>query len=528
MTKSEAIDYAVKQIPQIVPLEEEDVRNLCLQVLGTGDQVTQSMETISEKFLDFLGQSDMAFDFVIEFYRILSQEDKPAQEKPNKSASKTVTSPETKRDEHKSPAKKPTTKETPKVSTGYTLSEKLTGHKSKSNHSSNFKNNKTKKANSLKDIDNVIKILELEDTDPDLKRYICNCQGNRHPLFEAAPNCLSCGKLICSMEGMHMKSCSFCGEELISAKERSLILDMLKEEKENIDNGKKDNTSENMQAQKKKKKKEKIYMMSSSMGTNEFQKSDEQLMKMEKDIERERKRKMVLENENISNDPTGDSENTENEITDPELLAAQKRLDTLLHFQDTSAERTKIIDNASDFSMSDTNNIWGSTKERALMLKKQQRNMKKWEKEERERNGRKDKYVVSLNIGQNGKVTITEAAKEKTLTNNELSDMEDDELEAIISDEDELDELKEMRALKNDIYRDKKSKSSSLQQKVWDPEEHLKQFQEPLYMDLSNGDDKVSTPEQKIITKKFNKSKSRVQIASKGETSLEENILAAF
>lgn len=73
MTRQQAIDYATKQIPQILPLEESDVRALCEQVLSTS---SDNPEQIASKFLEFLGHEDLSFEFVMRFNEMLAQSNK--------------------------------------------------------------------------------------------------------------------------------------------------------------------------------------------------------------------------------------------------------------------------------------------------------------------------------------------------------------------------------------------------------------------------------------------------------------------
>ena len=65
MAKDEAIDYAINQIPQILPLEEKDVRELVNQVLTQNGE--HNSEGIAQSFLDILGHDDMSFEFVFMF-----------------------------------------------------------------------------------------------------------------------------------------------------------------------------------------------------------------------------------------------------------------------------------------------------------------------------------------------------------------------------------------------------------------------------------------------------------------------------
>ena len=88
-----------------------------------------------------------------------------------------------------------------------------------------------KKLVNLQDIDSILTQLETEDSQRDSKvRRVCNCMARRHPLFEFAPNCLNCGKIICTKEGL--QPCSFCGSDIIPPRDRDAIVKLLEKEKE--------------------------------------------------------------------------------------------------------------------------------------------------------------------------------------------------------------------------------------------------------------------------------------------------------
>lgn len=84
----------------------------------------------------------------------------------------------------------------------------------------------------LSDLDNAIRTLEMttnpsQTTDAGLRR--CNCVAARHSLLVAAPNCLSCGKVICVKEGLG--PCTFCGTSLLSSVEVQSMLRELRDER---------------------------------------------------------------------------------------------------------------------------------------------------------------------------------------------------------------------------------------------------------------------------------------------------------
>ncbi|KAM0722509.1 hypothetical protein Q7P37_001950 [Cladosporium fusiforme] len=88
----------------------------------------------------------------------------------------------------------------------------------------------------LSDLDSAIRSLEIQtnpslasDSPADLKRRQCNCMATRHPLLDIAPNCMSCGKVICLKQGLG--PCTFCNTPIISNDEIGKVLRILKDER---------------------------------------------------------------------------------------------------------------------------------------------------------------------------------------------------------------------------------------------------------------------------------------------------------
>ncbi|CAI4034781.1 hypothetical protein SMKI_11G2310 [Saccharomyces mikatae IFO 1815] len=527
MTRQQAIDYAVKKVPQILPLEESDVKALCEQVLSTS---SSNPEQIASKFLEFLGHEDLSFEFVMMFNELLDQSDKKEERKTkpvhmeqtvpiaSKNAPKHLTNKHINDSRDKQPKN---IKEERKSS-----AMKSAVHSSDQSKQSQSRKEKKvpksrEKLQSLQEIDDAIKMLELRDSD---SSKTCNCQGTRHPVFDVAPNCLYCGKVVCVIEGLNRGKCGHCHKPLISDDERMQMVKILNHEKNEL-NDPSSSSSNVSNSTNVPKKKTKNYKITSGMGKNLFAEQDKLFDFIERKRERERKRNEVLklqEKQEVDKKYEDKLEEQGDTVTEnPELLAAQERLDRLLHFQDTSAERTKIIDNASDFDMNQEAGLWGSTRERALALKKQQRNLRKWEKVERERNGRREKYVVSMNIGSNGKVTMTEVPKE---TDNVIADSDDDIND--ISDEEDISDLKHIHALKTEINRTKTMEHSNLQSKTWDYERDKKQFDRPTYVKRST--DAVQPTSKREGKNKGYDLKSRVQVDQNADASVEQNILAVL
>ncbi|SMN19298.1 similar to Saccharomyces cerevisiae YKR023W Putative protein of unknown function [Maudiozyma saulgeensis] len=522
MTKTEALDYAIETIPQILPLEKQDVVDLCNQIITTNE----TPDSIAQGFMNILGQEEMVFDFVFKFNELLGQGGSnnihnDYKKEDRATGTTTKTTPTTQNDGPPPLIKvppKPTNNRNVVVSKIATPSKESTvTSKSPHNSSSGKKLGKQKKLQSLDEINEAVKLLDLNDKKTNSKEYACSCQGRIHPLFELAPNCLSCGKLICVKEGLNLNNCSFCGTELIPFKERYELIQELNKEKDDIMSGKSDQVEKDTTATK--RKPTKTYKISSGMGKNLFKEQDKLFDFIERQHERERKRDEIMKK---LDDAPKEVIPLQKEVVDEELEKAQNRLENLLHFQDTSAERTKIIDNASDFDMSGDTGMWGNSKERAMILKKQQRNLRKWEKMEKERHGKSDKYVVSMNIGANGKVTMTELKKDH---GNVYADSDEDPDD--ISDAEDRADLHQINSSKQQLQQEKDVDSLVLQSNVWDYEKDKKQFKRAMYIDRNPEEDETTETDNFQLSSRLGK-EPRVQIASNNETALEDNILAVL
>lgn len=226
------------------------------------------------------------------------------------------------------------------------------------------------------DLDYAIRALEIQTnptlalSEEDNARRRCKCMGTRHPLLEAAPNCLKCGKIICVKEGLG--PCTFCSSPLLSPSELQAMIRILKEER-----GK-----EKMEANNAAHKRADI-----SKTARPFQSAS---------------------TVPSSSTPSSDSEAEK-------LAAAKAHRDKLLNFQAQNARRTRVHDEAADFETPDAGlNMWASPQERALQLKKQQKALR-----EQEWNARpeyeKRKVVASIDLA-GGKIIRRMAAVERPQT----------------------------------------------------------------------------------------------------------------
>ncbi|KAH7035879.1 putative zinc finger motif, C2HC5-type-domain-containing protein [Microdochium trichocladiopsis] len=226
----------------------------------------------------------------------------------------------------------------------------------------------------LTDLDSAIRKLEMttnptQATDDASRR--CNCVAARHPLLAAAPNCMSCGKVICVKEGLG--PCTFCGTPLLSSAEVQLMIRELKAER----------------------------------GRE----------KMAADREAHRR-------PDVSKAPAPFTRPREggplSGSSDAEKRALENR-DRLLTFQAQNAQRTTVRDEAADFDVSGVlagqgygGNIWASPEDRARELKRQQKIMRELEWNARPEY-EKRQQVLSIDL-VGGKVVRKMAAIERPKT----------------------------------------------------------------------------------------------------------------
>ncbi|KAI5963598.1 uncharacterized protein KGF55_002478 [Candida pseudojiufengensis] len=261
---------------------------------------------------------------------------------------------------------------------------------------------KTNKRNitNLNEIESVLNELEINNVALNEEvRRICNCMARRHPLFEIAPNCLSCGKIICTKEGL--QPCSFCGADIIPTKDRDAIKSILeKERNELLHSSNKQQTP--IQSINKPRKKIVVKM---NPGEKFWEAQDRAFKLAEQEIKNEELAKLEQQ-EQQEQEHVKALNKSKLDDNDSDLVKAQEKLETLLNYQETGEERTRIIDNAADFELP-TQSIWLSPEERALNLKKQQRMLKE-NQIQQERNARGEKHVEM--VIKDGKVSLVERA----------------------------------------------------------------------------------------------------------------------
>ncbi|KAI9278336.1 putative zinc finger motif, C2HC5-type-domain-containing protein [Phascolomyces articulosus] len=169
--------------------------------------------------------------------------------------------------------------------------------------------------------------------------------ATKHPLLTIAPNCLNCGKIICTVEGTG--PCTFCDTPVLSKEQQvALIAEAKKKRVE-------DKQRLNAQQQSSKKRSKQI---GSTPSVGYAAKVSGQIVPT-----------------NAYQEPNFDYDQEEQN-----RQKAEAHKEKLLEFQRTSAKRTTVIDQATDFTLpSDQLNPWLTPQERALEMKKKQSNMKR-------------------------------------------------------------------------------------------------------------------------------------------------------
>ncbi|KAF2116902.1 putative zinc finger motif, C2HC5-type-domain-containing protein [Lophiotrema nucula] len=225
----------------------------------------------------------------------------------------------------------------------------------------------------LDDLDSAIRALEIQ-TNPSLAsgqdsaKRKCTCMATRHPLLEAAPNCLNCGKIICVKEGIG--PCTFCGTPLLSSAEIQSMVRVLREERG------KEKTALNNASHKR---------ADVAMAPRPFS--------------------TPRETTPASSAPASDSESEK-------LVKAKAHRDKLLAFQSENAKRTTVHDEAADFETPTSGlSMWATPQERAMQLKRQQKALREQEWNQRP-DYEKRKVVASIDL-VGGRVVRRMAAVER-------------------------------------------------------------------------------------------------------------------
>lgn len=439
--------FAQESIKNIIPLDDDSIDEMIKYTLNH----FKSREAISNHLLDILGPSDETFKFVSTFCDMLfgtqsetqsKQVDKPIVAPP--SVSKPQIKPNVKSSNQK--LNKPKSSgirlvKTVPVSKAEKISKgRMANNSSKGSTTSEMfdmkpktvevqkvKNKEVKKKlDNIKDLDDVLLQLELADSNNDNSGdiRICNCNATRHPLYEMYPNCLYCGKIICAKEGF--QPCSFCGHSLMSNDERLQMLEIINQQKQNLENEANTVNNTSNETKTKNKKKNVIKITLNSTGQNNFKVQEQFVRQIEKQNQQEKELEEIKKQEQETLKQNQKDLDFYKSIhqKDDELIKAEERLAMLLSFQDNGAERTKIIDNAADFELpTGVGSLWASPVERILQFKRQQKQQKKLQNQDARRSGRGG-TVLDMTI-DNGKVILRDRVDDDSTMFENLSDDEE-------------------------------------------------------------------------------------------------------
>ncbi|KAI9030823.1 putative zinc finger motif, C2HC5-type-domain-containing protein [Phycomyces nitens] len=188
----------------------------------------ETADELTEHLTNMLGTSPDCLDFIYEFASRRFAQEKPKQQ--TSLPSKEMPFPSLPAGESNSqwPANiNIQVKNGESMTEGLYKTKKQT--KPKASSSSSDKQQKKKKEITL---ETAFKELQIKANDN--KRKPCQCQATKHPLLDIAPNCLNCGKIICTLEGPG--PCTFCGTEILSDEQKINLISEAKKKRAEIKN----------------------------------------------------------------------------------------------------------------------------------------------------------------------------------------------------------------------------------------------------------------------------------------------------
>ncbi|KAI9809115.1 MAG: hypothetical protein M1825_002404 [Sarcosagium campestre] len=363
--------WAVPQLQRLLPLPESDL----LQIIEYSS--SQTPQDAADHLKNLLGDSARSLEFITSFNTRRNKtqsSDKSNSTGSNRQTQRQTTAssqPSSAKSHNARPSKPPPSASGPLISdlrSDYPSSS-TTPPSASSKHSPRSSSPKTTKPTSvqisggtpmhgastaLQDLEDAIRTLEIS-TNPSKssQRKACPCYATRHPLLTAAPNCLRCGKVICVKEGLG--PCTFCNAPLLSPHDLQAMIRSLRDERG------REKVAVNNAAQGHRLPKQQRTDMARRLGgsgnSGPFQPAKHGVTNHDHD--------------HGYNNDTDDGDDKDRSTQ--KLIEAQQHRDKLLGYQSTSAQRTRVHDEASDFDTPAAGtSMWASPQERALQLKRQQ------------------------------------------------------------------------------------------------------------------------------------------------------------
>ncbi|XBW37616.1 hypothetical protein QEN19_003197 [Hanseniaspora menglaensis] len=546
-----ATDFALKEIPYYFPFivsNEQEAKRVVDQI------VHKPSDEITNYFLDLFGMSDIVFNFISQFTELLQVDESINKDQKNlrnnktpnknielskKETVKKVNTVSRKQKAVKTDAGTTTSqmllkriqklnqKEEIKKEKNFTKSKTPIVTETRENHSKSLRVSVLPEALQVfeniemteESIDAMSKYFQKLQVDQQLSSThvtfdakVCGCQSLVHGLYTLSPNCLKCGKIICNLEANQTagERCVFCGSSLLTDEQINDYLNILKLDKMKIQL-----TLYEKELKELIEKKRKIYSEDKKSGTKKIHMNlqggsfrggyinKEILNNQVETILAEGKKKSLkvqdmldMDNDIVTLRETIqsleavielESKNTEE---DGFLKDAKKRLDTLLNFQNTSEERTKIIDTAGDFDFGVSGDVKalfeGTAEERALKLKLKQRNLKLLKEQQLQKVGRgKSEFI--FDIDSNGNVSVKQNDLDLS-KNNKAST-------GVVIDEEDEELLKEINDLRDKIYDLKLKDFDISSKKIFDPKDPKNLLSKTRYVNTGT-DNKISNDKQ--------------------------------
>ncbi|KAF9908744.1 hypothetical protein EC991_009554 [Linnemannia zychae] len=213
-------------------------------------------------------------------------------------------------------------------------------------------------AEPLSELEKAIRAIDLatESVNATKERKPCYCLATKHKLNVFAPNCLSCGKIICALEGPG--PCTYCGQPVVSIDQQQAMILELKREKAAL-------------AKEQAKLTAKRRAKSTAVSTAGY------ASKLGGGMTSATGSAGGWVGLDGSDDTPAMTEEEELEEAKKASLA-QAHKEKLLEFDRTSARRSHVIDQATDFVLpGDRPNLWLTEEERQVQAAKARENLDK-------------------------------------------------------------------------------------------------------------------------------------------------------
>ncbi|KAF9341492.1 hypothetical protein BGZ91_007544 [Linnemannia elongata] len=213
-------------------------------------------------------------------------------------------------------------------------------------------------AEPLSELEKAIRAIDLatESVNATKERKPCYCLATKHKLNVFAPNCLNCGKIICALEGPG--PCTYCGQQVVSIDQQQAMILELKREKAAL---------AKLQQQATAKRRVKATAVSTAGYASKLGGGMSSATGAAGGW-------VGLDGSDAA--PAMTEEEELEEAKKASLAQAHK--EKLLEFDRTSAKRSHVIDQATDFVLpGDRPNLWLTEEERQVQADKARQNLEK-------------------------------------------------------------------------------------------------------------------------------------------------------